>query len=338
MSEQENPATQMSKSRSSRRKARHLPPGIQSHPSKGTPANPSDPFILWSSGSPCPRCGDVFVFDASKILRPLQRIPCSSCGKNTNAFARWAMIGIAAYFGALALLLLFFPETAFSPAMEFIAPLGFFCVLGLLWVLAAILKPKTKQKVLARVHALSAELERRPKDMETLGKVFSLCRWQGQHEHALRIAEYASLLDPENLDIRNQVKTYRSTLSEQGFIPTTSHVAHSTPTATAPATPATQTPFFSAADKQIIARIEAWHRQGRTMQNLGIVIVSIAIILGVFSQVITYLMNIHFLFGWVPALALALWGIQMSRKPITPLPPGFTPPPGYTVPDPKLEK
>ena len=138
MSEQENPATQMSKSRSSRRKARHLPPGIQSHPSKGTPANPSDPFILWSSGSPCPRCGDVFVFDASKILRPLQRIPCSSCGKNTNAFARWAMIGIAAYFGALALLLLFFPETAFSPAMEFIAPLGFFCVLGLLWVLAAV--------------------------------------------------------------------------------------------------------------------------------------------------------------------------------------------------------
>ncbi|HCQ39832.1 MAG TPA: hypothetical protein DIV39_11810, partial [Verrucomicrobiales bacterium] len=93
--------------------------------------------------------------------------------------------------------------------MEFIAPLGFFCVLGLLWVLAAILKPKTKQKVQARIHALSAELERRPKDMETLGKVFSLCRWQGQHEHALRIAEYASLLDPENLDIRNQVKTYR---------------------------------------------------------------------------------------------------------------------------------
>ena len=74
------------------------------------------------------------------------------------------------------------------------------------------------------------------------------------------------------------------------------------------------------------------------MQNLGIVIVSIAIILGVFSQVITYLMNIHFLFGWIPALAFALWGIQMSRKPITPLPPGVTPPPGYTVPDPKLEK
>ncbi|MDG2486108.1 MAG: hypothetical protein P8M65_00220 [Roseibacillus sp.] len=67
-------------------------------------------------------------------------------------------------------------------------------------------------------------------------------------------------------------------------------------------------------------------------------IVPIAVILGFLSQVITYLMNIHFLFGWIPALALAFWGIRMYRKPITPLPPGVTPPPGYTVPDPELEK
>ena len=320
-----------------RRKASHLPPGIQSYPSQGAPANPFDPFIFWSSGSPCSRCGDVFVFDASKILRPLQRIPCSSCGKNTNALLLWAMISIVAYFGALALLLLFFPETALSPAMELKAPLGFFCVLGLLFALAAILKSKLQQKVSIRIHSLSAELERRPEDMEILGKVFSLCRWQEQHEHAVRIAEYASQLNPDNAAIRNLIQTYRSTLGMQGLIPTTSQVAHSTPSAT-PATPASQTSFFSPDEKQVIARIEAWHRHGRSMQNLGFVIVPIAVILGFLSQVITYLMNIHFLFGWIPALALTLWGIRMYRKPITPLPPGVTPPPGYTVPDPKLEK
>ena len=74
------------------------------------------------------------------------------------------------------------------------------------------------------------------------------------------------------------------------------------------------------------------------MQNLGIVILFIAPVLGFLSQVITYMMGIHFLWGWIPALALAFWGIRMWRKPITPLPHGLTPPPGYTVPDPCLEK
>ncbi len=212
MSEQGNPATQMNNSRPSRRKARHLPPGFQSYPSQGAPANPSDPFTFWSSGSPCPRCGDVFVFDTSKILRPLQRIPCTSCGKNTNAFLQWAMISIAAYFGSLVLLLIFFPETALSPAMNAIAPLGFFGVLGLIFALAAILKSKLERKVSTRIHSLSAELERRPEDMEILGKVFSLCRWQEQHEHAVRIAEYASQLNPNNAAIRSLIQTYRSTL------------------------------------------------------------------------------------------------------------------------------
>ncbi len=327
----------MSNSRLSRRKAKHLPLGIQSYPSQGTPANPSDPFIFWSSGSPCSRCGDVFVFDASKILRPLQPIPCTSCGKNTNALLLWAMISIVAYFGALALLLLFFPETALSPAMELQAPLGFFCVLGLIFALAAILKSKLQQKVSIRIHSLSAELERRPEDMEILGKVFSLCRWQEQHEHAVRIAEYASQLNPDNAAISNLIQTYRSTLSVQGLIPTTSQVAHSTPSATA-ATPASQTPFFSPDEKQVIARIEAWHKHGRSMKNLGIVIACIAPVLGFLSHVITFMMNVNLLWGWIPPLALAFWGIRMSRKTITPLPPGIIPPQGYTVPDPYLEK
>lgn len=329
--------TPMSNSRLSRRKAKHLPLGIQSYPSQGTPANPSDPFIFWSSGSPCSRCGDVFVFDASKILRPLQPIPCTSCGKNTNALLLWAMISIVAYFGALALLLLFFPETALSPAMELQAPLGFFCVLGLIFALAAILKSKLQQKVSIRIHSLSAELERRPEDMEILGKVFSLCRWQEQHEHAVRIAEYASQLNPDNAAISNLIQTYRSTLSVQGLIPTTSQVAHSTPSATA-ATPASQTPFFSPDEKQVIARIEAWHKHGRSMKNLGIVIACIAPVLGFLSHVITFMMNVNLLWGWIPPLALAFWGIRMSRKTITPLPPGIIPPQGYTVPDPYLEK
>ena len=336
MTEQETPVTPMSNSRLSRRKAKHLPPRIQSDPSQGAPANPSDPFIFWSSGSPCSRCGDVFVFDASKILRPLQPIPCTSYGKNTNALLLWAMISIAAYFGSLVLLLIFFPETALSPAMNLKAPLGFFGVLGLIVALAAILKSKLQQKVSIRIHSLSAELERRPEDMEILGKVFSLCRWQEQHEHAVRIAEYASQLNPDNAAIRNLIQTYRSTLGMQGLIPTTGHVAHSTPSATPTTLP--QTPFFSPADKQIIARIEAWHRQGRSMQNLGIVIVPIALILGFLSMVITFMMSVNALWGWIPALALALWGVRMSRKPITPLPPGVTPPLGYTVPDPQLEK
>ncbi|MEC9053941.1 MAG: hypothetical protein VX633_01450 [Verrucomicrobiota bacterium] len=197
-----------------------------------------------------------------------------------------------------------------------------------------------QQKVLARINALSAELERRPEDMETLGKIFSLCRWKGQHEYALRVAEYASQLDPDNLDIRNQFETYRSTLSKQGLIPTTSHVAHPTPSATpvTPVTPAPQTPFFSPEEKQVIARIEAWHKHGRSMQNLGIVIIFIAPVLGFLSHVITFMMDVNLLWGWIPPLALAFWGIRMSRKPITPLPPGITPPPGYTVPDPEREK
>lgn len=74
------------------------------------------------------------------------------------------------------------------------------------------------------------------------------------------------------------------------------------------------------------------------MQNLGIVIVFIAVILGFLSMMITFVLNVHALWGWIPALALALWGVRMSRKPITPLPPGVTPPLGYTVPDPYLEK
>ena len=325
-----------------RRKAIHLPPETQRYPSAGTPANPSDLFSLWSGGTPCPRCGNVFVFDSSKIRRPLQPIPCTSCGKNTNSFSLWAMISIVAYFSALALLLLFFPEIAFSPAMNGLAPLGFFCVLGFLFALAVSLKPKIQQKVLARINALSAELERSPKDMETLGKIFSLCRWKGQHEHAMRIAEYASQLDPDNVDIRNQVETYRSALRKQGLIPTTSHVAHSSPSATpapAPApAPTPQTPFFSPDDKQVIARIEAWQRRGRSKQYLGIVIVAIAAVLFFLSNMITFMMAIHFLWGWIPAIALAFWGIRMWRKPIAPLPPGITPPPGYTVPDPELEK
>ncbi len=320
-----------------RRKAIHLPPGTQRYPSAGTPGNPSDPFSFWSNGTPCPRCGNVFVFDNSTIRRPLQPIPCTSCGKNTNSFPLWAMISIVAYFSALALLLLFFPEIAFSPAMNGLAPLGFFCVLGFLFALAVSLKPKMQQKVLARINALSAELERRPEDMEALGKIFSLCRWKGQHEYALRVAEYASQLDPDNLDIRNQVETYRSTLSKQGLIPTTSHVAHPTPSAT-PTAPAPQTPFFSPNEKQVIARIEAWHKHGRSMQNLGIVMAFIAPVLGFLSHVITFMMDVNLLWGWILPLALAFWGIRMSRKPITPLPPGITPPPGYTVPDPEREK
>ena len=327
----------MSNSRLSRRKAEHLPPRIQSYPSRGAPANPSDPFIFWSSGAPCSRCGDVFVFDASKIRRPLQPIPCTSCGKNTNARLLCAVISIVAYFGALALLLLFFPETALSPAMELKAPLGFFCVLGLIFALASILKSKLQQKVAIRIHSLSAELERRPADMEILGKVFSLYRWQEQHEHAVRIAEYASQLNPDNAAIRNLIQTYRSTLGMQGLIPTTSQIAHSAPSATA-ATPASQTPFFSPDEKQVIARIEAWHRHGRSMKNLGIVIICIAPVLGFLSHVITFMMDINLLWGWILPLALAFWGIRMSRKPITPLPPGVTPPLGYTVPDPQLEK
>lgn len=323
-----------------RRKASHLPPGTQRYPSAETPANPSDPFSFWSNGTPCPRCGNVFVFDSPKIRRPLQPIPCTSCGKNTNSFFLWAMISILAYFGALALLLLFFPKIALSQAMNGLAPLGFFCVLGFLFALAVSLKPKIQQKVLARINALSAELERRPEDLETLGKIFSLCRWKGQHEYALRVAEYASQLDPDNLDIRNHFETYRSTLSKQGLIPTTSHVAHPTPSVTpaTPATPALQTPFFSPDDKQVIARIEAWQRQGRSKQYLGIVIVAIAAVLFFLSNMITFMMAIHFLWGWIPAIALAFWGIRMWRKPIAPLPPGITPPPGYTVPDPELEK
>ena len=250
------------------------------------------------------------------------------------------MISIVAYFGALALLLLFFPETALSPAMELKAPLGFFYVLGLLFALAAILKSKLQQKVSIRIHSLSAELERRPEDMEILGKVFSLCRWQEQHEHAVRIAEYASQLNPDNAAIRNLIQTYRSTLGMQGLIPTTSQVAHSTPSATpaTPATPASQTPFFSPDEKQVIARIEAWHKHGRSMKNLGIVIACIAPVLGFLSHVITFMMDVNLLWGWIPPLALAFWGIRMSRKPITPLPPGIIPPLGYTVPDPYLEK
>ena len=253
------------------------------------------------------------------------------------------MISIVAYFGALALLLLFFPETALAPEMELKAPLGFFCVLGLIVAFAAILKSKLQQKVAIRIHSLSAELERRPEDMEILGKVFSLCRWQEQHEHAVRIAEYASQLNPDNDAIRNLIQTYRSTLGTQGLIPTTSQVAHSAPSATAAtaataATPASQTPFFSPDEKQVIARIEAWHRHGRSMKNLGIVIICIAPVLGFLSHVITFMMDINLLWGWILPLALAFWGIRMSRKPITPLPPGITPPLGYTVPDPYLEK
>ncbi|RPF90722.1 MAG: hypothetical protein CBB78_005010 [Roseibacillus sp. TMED18] len=176
--------------------------------------------------------------------------------------------------------------------------------------------------------------------METLGKIFSLCRWKGQHEHALRISEYASQLDPDNVGIRNQVETYRSTLRKQGLIPTTSHVAHPSPSATpaTPATPALQTPFFSPDEKQVIARIEAWQRRGRSKQYLGIVIVAIAAVLFFLSNMITFMMDVNLLWGWIPPLALAFWGIRMSRKPITPLPPGVTPPLGYTVPDPDLEK
>ncbi len=319
--------------------ARYNAPELHRHSSTETPASPPDPFTFWSSGTPCPRCGNVFVVDISKIRRLLQPIPCTSCNKNTNVFALFAAISIVAYFGALVLLLLFFPETARSPAMDGIAPLGFFCVFGHLWALGALVKSKTRKKVLSRINELTAELERTPEDMETLGKVFSLCCSQGHHEHAVRIAEYASLLDPENLDIKNQVKAYCSTLGKQGLIPTTRRAVDSTPstTPTAPAT-APQTPFFSPAEKQIIVRIEAWQRKGRSMQHLGIVIVAVAIILGFLSMMITFLMDLHPLWGWAPALAIAFWGFRMSRKPITPLPPGVIPPLGYTVPDPKIER
>ena len=56
-------------------------------------------------------------------------------------------------------------------------------------------------------------------------------------------------------------------LSSEEFYKMISVQKRTLATSAPPTTPAPQTPFFSPDEKQVIARIEAWHKHGRSMKN-----------------------------------------------------------------------
>ena len=95
------------------------------------------------------------------------------------------------------------------------------------------------------------------------------------------------------------------------------------------------TQFFSPEDKMVIAKIEAWQEKGFGKQRWGLVLIGVAAVLGFLSHVVTFIMNIHFLLGWIPSLALAFIGYRRWTTKWPLLPPGITPPAGYVVPNEK---
>lgn len=315
----------MSNQQPSGRRAKYLPPDLQHGP-----AVSFDPSSSWSSDtSICPHCWDVFHAAPGRML--IQPNRCNSCGKNATSSGMWMILSIPAYFIVLLLLYPFHSEAFEDGLLGPLAFLGFFALLGMLWKIGMLSKERMKPKVMARIAALRAERAQRPEDVELLGKLFTLYQLVEEHEHALTLAEQASLLDPDNANIRAQVETYRSTLRKNGLIPVTSDPADPQ----APEPPITQV-FFSPEEKEAIARIKAWQEEVLPRRQFyGIVLIPVAVILGFLSHVVTYIMGIHFLLGWIPSVALAFIGYRRWTTKWPLLPPGVTPPAGYVVPNEK---
>lgn len=319
----------MSNPQSSRRRAKHLPPDLQHGP-----AVSFDPSSSWSSDtSICPHCGDVF--HSAPGRRPLQPNRCNSCGKNATSYSLWVICSLILYFGTGTVIVLFFwPEagTTAADGMTILVLLAFFALLGIILKVGMLLKERMKPKVMARIAALRVARAQRPEDVELLGKLFTLYQFVEEREHALTLGEQALLLDPDNANIKAHVQKYRSVLGAAGVLPV-AEVAESTPSP--PPIEAQITQFFSPEDKMIIAKIEAWQEKGFGKQRWGLVLIGVAVVLGVLSHIVTFIMNIHVLWGWIPSVALASVGFKMAITPISFLPPGVTPPAGYVVPNEK---
>ena len=316
----------MSNQQPSGRRAKYLPSDLQHGP-----AVSFDPSSSWSSDtSICPHCGDVF--HAAPGGRPLQPNRCNSCGKNATSSGMWMILSIPAYFIVLLLFYPFHSEAFEDGLLGPLAILGFFALLGMLVKIGMLSKERMKPKVMARIAALRVERAQRPEDVELLGKLFTLYQFVEEREHALTLAEQALLLDPDNANIKAQVQKYRSGLEAAGVIPVAG-VAENTPNP--PPIEAQTSQFFSPEDKMIIAKIEVWQEKGFGKQRWGVVLIAVAVVLGVLSQIVTFIMNIHVLWGWIPSVALASVGLKMAITPISFLPPGVTPPAGYVVPNKK---
>ncbi len=313
----------MSNQQPSGRRAKYLPSDLQHGP-----AISFDPSSSWSSDtSICPHCGDVFHAAPGRML--IQPNRCNSCGKNATSSGMWMILSIPAYFIILLLFYPFHSEAFEDGLLGPLAILGFFALLGMLGKIGVLFKERMKPKVMARIAALRVERAQRPEDVELLGKLFTLYRWMEEHEHALTLAEQALLLDPDNANIKAHVQKYRSVLEAAGVL----RVAGNTPNP--PPIEAQTTQFFSPEDKMIIAKIEACQEKGFGKQRWGLVLISVAAVLGFLSHVVTFIMDIHFLLGWIPSVVLASAGLKMAITPISFLPPGVTPPAGYVVPNKK---
>ena len=316
----------MSNQQPSGRRAKYLPSDLQHGP-----AVSFDPSSSCSSDtSICPHCGDVF--HAAPGGRPLQPNRCNSCGKNATSSGMWMILSIPAYFIVLLLFYPFHSEAFEDGLLGPLAILGFFALLGMLGKIGMLSKERMKPKVMARIAALRVERAQRPEDVELLGKLFTLYQFVEEREHALTLAEQALLLDPDNANIKAQVQKYRSGLEAAGVIPVAG-VAGNTPNP--PPIEAQTSQFFSPEDKMIIANIEVWQEKGFGKQRWGVVLIAVAVVLGALSQIVTFIMNIHVLWGWIPSVALASVGLKMAITPISFLPPGVTPPAGYVVPNKK---